>query len=255
MPKNTRITAATTTATRRIIAPKLGVSSPSICRESSHARAGITEAVTTRTLVLGDWGRVIRDPIDLLRLAFFAGAAVFAVTGQLGGAGNLLISGLLLVAARALDLPRLYDLALTLAMVLTGWGEALGLYDAISFYDNIVHFLTPLFASQVAFIALARAEVLPDPRDETGLRQHLAIFVVTAALGIAIGAVWEIFEWFSDGTFGSKLQTGNDDTVGDLIADTLGSLTGGALLVAWTVFGWGSVRRIPGENRYEDTNA
>ena len=268
--------------------------------------------MTTRTLVLGDWGRVIRDPIDLLRLAFFAGAAGFAVTGQLGGAGNLLISGLLLLAARALDLPRVYDLALTLAMILTGWGEALGLYDAwkpydnvvhfivpmltsqvayislarlevlpdmredfaprhytgvwlvtfalglydaLSFYDNIVHFLTPLFACQVAYIALARAEVLPDPRDDTGLRQHLAIFVVTASLGIAIGAVWEIFEWFSDGTFGSKLQTGNDDTVGDLIADTLGSLAGGALIVAWTVYGWGSVRRIPGENRYEDTNA
>jgi len=211
--------------------------------------------VTTRTLVLGDWGRVIRDPIDLLRLTFFGGAVVFALTGQLGGAGNLVISGLLLLAARAVDLPRLYDLALSLAMILTGWGEALGLYDAISFYDNIVHFLTPLFSSQVAYIALARAEVLPDPRDETGPRHHVAIFLVTAALGIAIGAVWEIFEWASDGAFGSRLQTGNDDTVGDLIADTLGSLTGGALLVAWTAFGWGSVRRIPGENRYEDTNA
>jgi hypothetical protein len=206
-------------------------------------------------MVMGDWGRVIRDPIDLLRIAFFAGAAYFALTGQLGGAGNLLISGLLLIAARLLDLPRLYDLALTIAMILTGWGEALGLYDAISFYDNIVHFLTPLFCSQVAYIALARAEVLPDPRDETGFRTHVAVFVITAALGIAIGAVWEIFEWASDGTFGSDLQLGNDDTVGDLIADTLGSLTGGALLVAWSVFGWGSVRRIPGENRYEDTDA
>ena len=145
--------------------------------------------MNARTVAMGDWGRVIRDPIDLLRLIFFIGAAVFAVTGQLGGAGNLLISGLLLIAARFLDLPRLYDLALTIAMTLTGWGEALGLYDAISFYDNIVHFLTPLFSSQVAYIALARAEVLPDPRDDTGLRMHTAIFVVTSALGIAIGAV------------------------------------------------------------------
>jgi hypothetical protein len=30
---------------------------------------------------------------------------------------------------------------------------------------------------------------------------------------------------------------------------------GAALLVCWGRFGWGSVRRIPGENRYEDTDA
>jgi hypothetical protein len=28
-----------------------------------------------------------------------------------------------------------------------------------------------------------------------------------------------------------------------------------ALLVAWAVYGWGSVRRIPGKNRAEDPNA
>jgi hypothetical protein len=211
--------------------------------------------MTARTFVLGDWGRVIRDPIDLLRASFFVGAAVFALTGELKGTGNLVVSGLVLLAARAVDLPRLYDLALTLAMILTGWGEALGLYDLISFYDNVVHFLVPLFCSQVAYIALARVEVLPDPRDDTSTPHHVGIFIVTLALGVAIGAIWEIFEWASDGTFGSKLQTGNEDTVGDLIADTLGSLTGGALLVAWTVYGCGSVRRIPGENRYEDTDA
>jgi hypothetical protein len=47
----------------------------------------------------------------------------------------------------------------------------------------------------------------------------------------------------------------NDDTVGDLISDTLGALAGGALLVGWARYGWGSVRRVPGENRYEDVSA
>jgi hypothetical protein len=35
--------------------------------------------------------------------------------------------------------------------------------------------------------------------------------------------------------------------------DSLGALTGAALLVCWARWGWGSVRRIPGENRYEGT--
>jgi hypothetical protein len=39
--------------------------------------------------------------------------------------------------------------------------------------------------------------------------------------------------------------------VGDLIADSLGALCGAALLVCWARWGWGSVRRIPGESRYE----
>jgi len=211
--------------------------------------------MTRRTLLFGDWGRVVRDPIDVLRITFFVGAVVFAATGEVKGTVNLLIGGVFLLVARAVNLPRLYDLALVVAMILTGWGEALGLYDLFPSYDNYVHFLTPMFTSQVAYIALARVEVVPDPRDHATVPHYVGIFVITASLGLAIGAIWEVIEWSFDGLFGSDLSLGNDDTVGDLIADGLGSLTGGALLVAWTKFGWGSVRRIPGENRYEDVDA
>jgi len=83
----------------------------------------------------------------------------------------------------------------------------------------------------------------------------VGIFVVTLALGLAIGAIWEVIEWSSDRFLGSQLSLSNDDTVGDLIADGSGALLGAALLVAWTVYGWGSVRRIPGENRFEDVSA
>jgi hypothetical protein len=211
--------------------------------------------VTARTLVMGDWGRVVRDPIDLLRLLFFAGAAWLALSGEVGGMANLLVGGVALLVARAVNLPRLYDLGFTVAMVLTGFGEALGLYDAWKGYDNVVHFLTPAMCSQVAYIGLARLEVLPDPRDDASTPHYVGIFIVTFALGVAIGGLWEIAEWSSDNTIGSSLQLGNDDTVGDLIADSLGSAAGAAALVAWTRYGWGSVRRIPGESRYEDTQA
>ena len=140
-------------------------------------------------------------------------------------------------------------------MILTGWGEALGLYDAWKPYDNVVHFIVPMLCSQVAYIALARIEVLPDMREDFSPHHYAGIFAITLALGVAIGGIWEIFEWTSDNLFGSKLQTSNDDTVGDLIADTLGAATGAALLVAWTRFGWGSVRRIPGESGREQADA
>ena len=104
-------------------------------------------------------------------------------------------------------------------------------------------------------IALARLDVVPDPRDETHLEHYIGIFVVTAALEIATGALWEIVEWRSDAWLGSNLSEDNDDTNGDLVRDTLGALAGAALLVAWTRFRWVSVRRIPGVDTHEDVSA
>jgi hypothetical protein len=211
--------------------------------------------VDRRTLLLGDWSPVVRDGIDVLRLALLAGAAGCLATGRQGGAGLLALLGALTIAARLVNLPRLYDLGFTLAMVVQGFGEVLGLYDRFVAFDDITHFTLPMLVAPVLYIAFARLEVVPDPRDETRLGHYVGIFVITAALGVTIGALWEIVEWRSDAWFGSDLSLGNDDTVGDLVRDTLGSLLGGALLVCWARFGWGSVRRVPGDNTREDTDA
>ena len=207
-----------------------------------------------RTVLLGDWNPVVRDPIDLLRASFLVGAVLFVVTGR-SGAVNLALAGLVVWAVRFLNLPRLFDLCVVVALMLASWGEALRVYDAFPAYDIVTHLLVPLLGAPVVYVALARLEVLPDPASDTETPHYVGIFVVTVALGIAIGAIWEIAEYASDQFFGSELSLGNRDTVGDLLADSAGALGGGALLVAWTLFGWGSVRRIPGENRREEQRA
>lgn len=206
-----------------------------------------------RRLLLGDWHPWLRDPIDVLRGLLVVGAAAFALAGD--GRGALLLGGAAAVAwaVRPVLLPRVYDLALVLALTLQAWGEALGLYDSLAWFDNVVHFSLPFFGAPTLYIVLARLDVVPDPKDETDLRHYVGIAIVTFALGVALGGLWEIAEWASDNTLGSSLQLDNDDTVGDLIADSLGALCGSALLVCWARWGWGSVRRIPGENRYEGT--
>jgi hypothetical protein len=202
--------------------------------------------VTTRELVYGDWSPIVRDPLDLLRGVFVVGAATLAGLGE-SGAVPLAVAAAAVVTVRFLNLPRPFDLAFILAMALTGWGEALRLYDRFGSYDVFVHFLVPLFGAPCVYIALARLDTLPDPADAYGSKRHLAgIFVVTLALGLAIGAVWEILEWSSDRTLGSNLALGERDTIGDLVADGAGAFCGGLFLVAWTVFGWGTVRRLPG---------
>ncbi len=209
----------------------------------------------TRRLVLGDWTPLIRDGIDVLRLVILGGAAAYALAGRSGAASVLLVLGAVTLLARAVDLPRVYDLSLTAGMALQGFGEALGLYDRFVRFDDLVHVTLPMLTAPVVYIALARLDVVPDPRDETHLRHYVGIAVVTAALGIAIGALWEVYEWRSDAWLGTQLSEGNDDTNGDLVRDTLGSLLGAALLVAWARFGWGSVRRIRGVNTHEEVSA
>jgi len=208
-----------------------------------------------RRLVLGDWTPVVRDGIDVLRLVILGGALAYAVAGRPGAASLLAALGAVTVVARVVNLPRVYDLCLTAGMALQGFGETFGLYDQFVRFDDLVHFTLPMLTAPVVYIALARLDVVPDPRDETHLRHYVGIAVVTAALGISIGALWEIYEWRSDAWLGTALSEGNDDTNGDLVRDTLGSLVGAALLVAWARFGWGSVRRIPGVNTHEDVSA
>ena len=207
--------------------------------------------MTAQRLLMGDWNRWVRDPIDVLRALLLAGAAGFALAGDSNGALLLCGAGAIAWLVRPVMLPRVYDLALVLALTLQAWGEALGLYDSIAWFDNVVHFTLPFFGAPTLYILLARLDVVPDPRDDTTGRHYAGIAIVAFALGVALGGLWEIVEWSSDNTFGSSLQLGNDDTVGDLIADSLGALCGAALLVCWARWGWGSVRRIPGENRFE----
>jgi hypothetical protein len=207
--------------------------------------------VETRRLLLGDWNRWIRDPIDLLRALLVVGALGFAIAGDGRGALVLGLAGATAWAVRPVLLPRAYDLCVVVALSLQAWGEALGLYDSVHWFDSVVHFTVPLLGAPVLYIVLARLDVVPDPRDETHARHFAGMAIVTFALGGCVGALWEIVEFASDGLFGSELQEGNADTVRDLMADLAGALCGAVLLVAWARFSWGSVRRIPGENRFE----
>jgi hypothetical protein len=210
--------------------------------------------VDRRTLLLGDWNRWVRDPLDLLRIAYAVGVPVVALVRH-DYPLNLTVSAVAVWAARFVLLPRPYDLAFCLAFGLTGWGDALRLYERWGDYDLVVHTLAPSFVAPVLYILLARLEVLPDLRDTSERHHYVGVFLVTLALGLAVGAAWEIVEFSSDHFVGSHLVHGERDTATDLVADGSGALCGGVLLVVWSVYGWGSVRRIPGVNRAEDTSA
>ncbi len=201
-----------------------------------------------KRFVLGDWSRIVRDPIDLLRLAFLVAAAVALARGDLDNATRLALTFLATLGARALALPRLFDLGFVVGMALQAFGNATGLFDSFRYYDLVVHFALPLACAPCLYITLARLDVVPDLAGGRARDHHLlGIFIITFALGFSLGALYEIYEWIAVHWLGAGLAVGYDDTISDLVDDALASLLGGSFLVLWATRGWATTRRVPGE--------
>ncbi|HET6548967.1 MAG TPA: hypothetical protein VFG79_10945 [Solirubrobacter sp.] len=198
-------------------------------------------------VLLGDWGRVIRDPIDVMRLAFGVGAVVSAALGDLEDTARLGLTFLAVLGARGLSLPRLFDLAFVIGMALQAFGNSFSLFTSFRYYDVVVHFVLPLACAPCLYILLARWEVVPDLGDETERHHYLGVLLITFALGFSLGALYEIYEWAADHWLGGQLRVGYDDTIADLVDDALASIAGGFFLVLWAERGWGTTRRMPGE--------
>ena len=57
---------------------------------------------------------------------------------------------------------------------------------------------------------------------------------VTTFLGVlALGAAWELVEWFADATLGTDYSQGYADTAGDLFNDALAAAASGVLVSVW----------------------
>jgi uncharacterized membrane protein HdeD (DUF308 family) len=199
-----------------------------------------------RRLVYGDWSWLIRDGLDVIRLAFFGGTIAFAVQGR-SEAVALTAASAVLLLARIVNLPRWFDFGLIMAMTLIAYGTALGLYGDWFYYDKVVHGLSPVGYVPVLYIALVRLGVVPDPGEairERRVARISGIFIVTLAVGMAVGAGYESVEWFEDklGILGGNFVKGLWDTETDLLCDEAGSLAGATFLTVWALKGWSSRR-------------
>jgi uncharacterized membrane protein YjdF len=197
--------------------------------------------LTWQKLILGDWTRYVRDPIDVCRILFITATVVWGTLGH-SVTGLVAASGVLLLA-RAVNLPRFYDFSVVVVMVLLSWGSAIGLYGSWEAYDNVVHFIVPLLTTGMIYILLVRLDVLPELRDLKTLPQKFGFFLTALALGMAIGAGWEVVEWLLDQVTDVGRVGSADDTATDLISDTLGSALSAFILVLWSLGGHSLTRR------------
>jgi hypothetical protein len=196
-------------------------------------------------LLLGDWTPLMRDPIDVLRLTFLTGALVAASLGDWEQALRLALTFGVALVARAIDLPRPFDLFFNLGMALQAWGNAFHAFDHVYGYDKLVHFVLPAAMAALIYLVAIRLRLLPDLADESGLHQRVGIVLVAFSLGMTVGAVYEMYEYVAIHVLGAGLHVSYGDTIADLLDDAAGSLLGGALLVVWDFYGWGTKRRVP----------
>ena len=209
-----------------------------------------THAVTPewdrRRLLYGDWNWLVRDGLDVLRYAFIAGTIVFAAQGNPDAVALGAASAVLLLA-RVVSLPRWFDFGLIAAITLIAYGTALGLYGDWFYYDKVVHTLAPFGYSPVLYIALVRLGVVPDPGiaiRERRVARIAGIFIVTLAVGMAVGGFYENVEWLEDkwNILGGHFVKGLWDTETDLLCDATGSLAGATFITIWALRGWSSHR-------------
>jgi len=194
---------------------------------------------------LGDWGPVVRDPLDILRLAYFAGTIVWLVTG--GASADGLVGGsLVLLWGRLVSLPRFYDLSLITALTITGWGSALHFYGQFSWYDNVVHALMPLLITPIVYVMLVRLGVLPELRDLTQVHHQIGFFFIAFCIAMAIGGCWEVIEWWLDQLTGNHRVKDAADTASDLTSTVFGAVGAGFVLIGWSRAGL-PMKRVSGE--------
>lgn len=99
-------------------------------------------------------------------------------------------------------------------------GEAFSFYEKFWWWDLVLHSVSALgfgFVGMIILIALFRGNKLK--------ASPIVISMFAFSFAMAIGAIWEIFEFMMDQTLGINMQkSGLRDTMTDLIVDMFGAL-------------------------------
>ncbi|MCB1671780.1 MAG: hypothetical protein R3F41_12865 [Gammaproteobacteria bacterium] len=121
-------------------------------------------------------------------------------------------------------------------------GEVRGFYTRFWWWDVILHtgsgFLLGIFGFLLVYVLNEKEDI-----DLHLQPKFVALFAFMFAMGV--GALWEIFEFAMDQSFGLTMQkSGLVDTMWDLIVDGIGAAT-------IAILGWGFLRKNEGNSFLE----
>lgn len=169
--------------------------------------------------------RVTRTITFLIRISLIV-VSVLAVFVQnwptlFAGLGTLVLTYVpqLLASQINVRIPLQFEFAITIFLYASIFlGEVGGYYEKFWWWDVVLHAGSAFAFGFAGFLILylmhARGKLQASP---------FLIAVFSFTFGVAIGTMWEIFEFFVDSTFGTNmLKSGLRDTFGDLIVNTIG---------------------------------
>ena len=175
------------------------------------------------------WRRVA----DVARCTAVVSVPLAFVMSSTEGALRFVVVSFVLLAPRLLQVPGPVDAAFAVALLVAAWAGAAGWYEAAWWVDVVVHFLTTGVSAGATYFMLDHLGVLASPGRARAHRHRSRLILLVVALGLAIGSLWEIYEWVGRNWLGNtSIHVGYDDTILDLTMDGLGSLTVAVLLVA-----------------------
>lgn len=159
------------------------------------------------------WARVATDVVAVagvlsLVVAFWWGAVVVALFA-------LVLLGL--TVPRVAGLPGAVQALGGATLLFAAWAATLGWYESVPSLDLLVHAVVNGQLAVLLVVVLLRTGALPPGVPRTGT------VLVTAALGALLGVVWEAGEWFGHSVLDEGIVVGYDDTMGDLLAGTVGA--------------------------------
>jgi hypothetical protein len=193
--------------------------------------------------LVGDWGRVIRDPVDLIRLSLAVGAVVALAEGDLAHAGRFAFALAATVAVRELDAPRPFDAAFAIGMAFQAWGAWTGAFDAVTGYEVGARATSSAAVAALLYLLLVRIRAVPDLTGKTDIHERTGIALAATSLGFGVASLYEVGAWAANDLFDAERLT-----FGELIAHMgvgfVASAAAAALLVFWDKAGW-ATRRAP----------
>jgi hypothetical protein len=119
-----------------------------------------------------------------------------------------------------ITLPWILDTLIAFALFLHIGGVVLQIYHTIPYYDILTHFVSSIL---VAFLAFVSIYILDIYWNGLHMNKYAMAFVVII-FTMAMGVVWEFFEWITDILFQTHEQWGLYDTMKDLFIDTISGI-------------------------------
>lgn len=170
----------------------------------------------------------------LLGLAFVVGMFTGRYASSFLALGTFALTFVPLMVARRLDVyvPRRFMGAIILFIFATLFlGEVVDFYNRYWWWDVVLHGGSALGFGLIGFLI-----VFMMFQGDRYAAPPLAIGLFGFCFALSIGAVWEIFEYAMDQSFGMTMQkNGLQDTMWDLIVDAIGGLIGSGAGVIYLI--------------------